>query len=129
VRGPKALPEMSWSEVEEILKDTRIVLIPCGTIEAHGPHLPLNSDNVQADYMCRLMAKKLAEDGIKAVTGPVMCFGNNPEKLSFPGTIHFNPGLVQTIMEEICLNLYHHGFDRFAFVMGHGGNAAIQELA
>lgn len=129
VRGPKALPEMSWTEVEEVSKNTRIVLIPCGTIEAHGPHLPLNSDNIQADYMCRLMVKKLAADGVNAITGPVMCFGNNPEKMRFPGTIHFSPGLVQTIMEELCLNLFRYGFDRFAFVMGHGGNAAIQEIA
>lgn len=129
VRGRKAIPEMSWAEVEEARKSTRIVLIPCGTVEAHGPHLPLNSDSYQADYMCRVMVDKLAKDGVPALVGPVMGFGNNPEKVDFPGTIHFAPGLVQTIMEEICLNLFRHGFDRFAFVMGHGGNAAIQELA
>lgn len=129
VRGPKSLEEMSWQEVEEARQRTKIVLIPCGAIESHGPHLPLGADTMQANYMCRLMARKLEAEGIHVLVGPSMGFGNNPTMMDFPGTIHFRPGTVQSLLEEICLGLYKHGFTRFAFVMGHGGNTAIQELA
>ena len=58
VKGPKTLYEMSWPEVEEALKNTDIVLIPVGSTEQHGTHLPLGSDTIQGWDMVRMISSR-----------------------------------------------------------------------
>ena len=48
IYGPKTMFEMTWEEVQEALEKTDIVLLPIGSVEQHGPHLPLGSDSMQA---------------------------------------------------------------------------------
>ena len=53
VRGPKTLFEMTWEEVGEALKKTDIVIVPVGSTEQHGPHLPLGSDSLQGTDLAK----------------------------------------------------------------------------
>ena len=62
--------EMTWTEVDEALKDRPVALLPVGAIEAHGPHLPLNTDTVIATEMARRGAAKLKEQGVHALILP-----------------------------------------------------------
>jgi creatinine amidohydrolase/Fe(II)-dependent formamide hydrolase-like protein len=70
VKGPKTLYEMSWKEAEDALKKTDIAIIPVGSIEQHGLHLPLGSDSIQVDDLVRMVIDKCAEEGITVVSSP-----------------------------------------------------------
>jgi creatinine amidohydrolase len=123
--GPKSLYEMTWEEVEETLAQTDLVLVPVGSVEQHGPHLPLGADALQAEDLCRRVVAKLGEQGVRAVAGPLVPFGVASHHLDFPGTITLSPTTFFNLLKEVCMSLYHHGFRKFVLVLGHGGNLAL----
>jgi creatinine amidohydrolase len=129
VKGPKALPDMTWEEVSEILEETDIVIVPVGSTEQHGPHLPLSTDNIQATELAKRTAARLAEEGIKVVAGPTIPFGTAPYHMPFPGTVSLSVDTLRAVIKEVCKSLYQHGFRRFALLLGHGGNMATMQVA
>ncbi|HBY95287.1 MAG: creatininase family protein [Ardenticatenaceae bacterium] len=127
-KGPKTLFEMTWEEAQEALQETDIVVVPIGSTEQHGPHLPLGNDALQVREMARRIVVKLDEMGVKAVAGPLIPFGMASYHLPFPGTIHLQPSTFQALMRDVCLSLYRHGFRKFAFPLGHGGNLSGMQM-
>ncbi len=129
VKGAKALPEMSWVEVEEALKRTDIVIVPVASTEAHGPHLPLSADCIHGTDLARRTAKMLAEEGIEVVAGPTIPFGITPGLLSFPGTICLRNRTAIELIKDVCRSLDHHGFKKIILALAHGGNYATMQVA
>ena len=82
VKMPKSLEEMTWREVQEVLKQTNIAIISTGAIEQHGYHLPLNTDNMIAIELSKRTAKILENDGFIILIGPCLPIGVNPEALA-----------------------------------------------
>ena len=123
IRGPKSIPEMTLQEVEEILAagvDT--VVMGTGSLEAHGPHLPLGCDTFQVTEFVKRTVAKLNEQGYRAVAGPTIPFGMSIYYQDVPGTCTISPETLKALIKEVCLSLHHHGFKKFALVLGHGGN-------
>jgi|DewCreStandDraft_5_1066085.scaffolds.fasta_scaffold09151_3 creatinine amidohydrolase len=129
VYGPKTLLEMSWLEVEEALQVTDIALLPLGSTENHGPHLPLGSDTFQGTDFARRVLVKLEERGIRAVAAPCMPFGVNYHMLPFPGSLHVSADTLRRVILDVGASLVHHGFRKLALIMGHGGNFATMQVA
>lgn len=129
VSGPKTLYEMTREEVQEALTKTKIILLPAGAVEQHGPHLPLGSDTIQGVDMCKRTQALLAEEGLEVVVAPPFMYGLSSAHMDFPGTITLTPHTMLSVMEETCLSLYHHGFRKFALIMAHGGNWPIMQVA
>ena len=134
VKGPKNLFEMTWEEVEEALEKTDIVILPVGSTEQHGPHLPLGSDSIQGTDMARRVVAQLAEEGITVVAAPTIPFGVSHHHMSFPGPITLSSDTLIAVIWEVVESLYHHGFRRFVLLFSHGGNqktmlVAAQDLA
>ena len=125
---PKMLEEMTWSEVSEKLKRTKTVLIPVGSIESHGLHLPLASDTMQGVEIAKRVAAQLAKRGIEIVPGPSVPFGICPGMMDFSGSIDFKPETILFILKDICRSLYKHGFRNFYLTNAHGGNYAILQV-
>lgn len=128
LKAPKTLFEMTWQEAEEALQETDIVVLPTGSTEQHGPHLPLGNDAIQAREMARRIVVKLDELGVKAVAGPLVPFGVASYHMPFPGTIHLHATTYQALLRDICFSLYRHGVRKFALPMGHGGNLASMQV-
>jgi creatinine amidohydrolase/Fe(II)-dependent formamide hydrolase-like protein len=72
VRGPKTLFEMSWPEVEEALGKTDVVIVPVGSTEQHGTHLPLGSDTLQAGDMARMVRGCRASSRRRPLTSSIL---------------------------------------------------------
>ncbi len=125
---PKTLFEMTWEEAQEALKETDLVVLPIGSTEQHGPHLPLGNDAIQVREMARRIVVKLAEKQVKAVAGPLVPFGVCSYHMPFPGTINLQPATFQALMYDVMISLYRHGFRRFALPLGHGGNLASMHV-
>jgi creatinine amidohydrolase len=128
VKGPKSLFEMTWAEVSDALKKTDIVIVPVGSTEQHGPHLPLGSDSIQATDMSRMVVEKLGREGVTVVAAPTIPFGVSYHHMKFPGTISISSSLLSALIKEICKSLHAHGFRRFVLLLAHGGNFQTLKL-
>lgn len=125
-RRPLLLENLSWTEVRELLPGVDIILIPTGSHEQHGPGMALKTDVATALGICRLVSEKLHP---RVLVAPAVPWGISVHHLSFPGTITLHPDVFVAVLKEIVSSLMHHGFRRFMFVNGHGGNNAWLQIA
>lgn len=118
----KELGRLSFSEVGEAADQNPVLLIPMGTVEQHGPHMPVNADNMVAEFV----AKNAAEQ-TNAVWAPGINYGCSDIFRNFPGTISVGHDTLAALLEEICEGYISHGFRRIIFVNNHGGNGIVIE--
>jgi len=117
--------EMTWPEVNECVRQKRVVLVPVGAIEQHGYHLPVDVDNTFVEHICDEAARRAAG---QIVSMPAIHYGYNSHNMDFPGTIDIK---MQHFMDYCCdvgESLAHQGFRRIIFINGHGSNAPLCEL-
>jgi creatinine amidohydrolase len=113
------LEEMSWPEVAKAVKQKKMILTPVGSIEQHGPHLPLNSDLTAATEVSLRVARKIG-----AVVAPPISPGVSTHHMPFPGTITLTPSTFIKVVKEYCQSISRHGFMDLVLINGHGGNSA-----
>jgi len=111
------LPHMTWPEVEEALKRTDVIIIPVGSIEQHGKHLPLGTDIYDTIEISKLIAQKT-----DVLVAPAVLAGLSSHHMGFPGTITLTPETFEAVVHETALSLIKHGFRKILIYNGHGGN-------
>jgi creatinine amidohydrolase len=116
------LGDMSWDEVGKLLKKTDTVLIPVGSMEQHGTHLPLGTDTYIATEIARRVSEKI---GVAFTSG--IPYGFSIEHFNFLGTITLTPESLMGVMRDVCEGMVRHGFKKIILINGHGGNASILE--
>ena len=121
------LEELSWPEVRTLVARKPIVIIPTGSIEQHGPHLPLEVDSCIAKELARAAATRIVMK-VPVVVSPVLSVGFSAEHMTFAGTLSLNPSTLMIVAKEIVLSLIHPGFERFVFLNGHAGNEEALKL-
>jgi creatinine amidohydrolase len=97
------MSEMTWTEVEQALKDRPIALLPVGSTEAHGPHLPLTADSIIAVETARRTALKLKERGLAALIVPPVNFTVAEFGADFPGTISLPAETATALLRDLCV--------------------------
>lgn len=118
------LAHHTWQEAEALAEDDRLVIVPVGSTEAHGPHMPLDTDTHQADTVARLLAARVG-----AVVAPALPYGYAEMWIGFPGTITLSPGTFQTVLTEVCGSLVRGGFRRIMILNGHRPNGTSVDVA
>jgi len=118
---PLVLQEMTWPEVKAYLEKCDLVIIPLGSTEQHGPHLPLGTDFYEALGMAKLIS---ARTGV--VVAPLVFIGYSAYHSGFPGTLSLKPETLEEVIFESVEWLLKYGFRRFLFFNYHGGNNIIQ---
>jgi creatinine amidohydrolase len=116
---------LTWEEVNEAVRREPVVLLPVGAIEQHGPHLPLDVDNLGAETVCLRAAEKVPE---LLLVMPAVHYGFNEQGLDFPGTISITEQHFVGYCYDICGSLERMGFRKILLVNGHGGNSALLEV-
>jgi creatinine amidohydrolase len=96
--------EMSWTEVDEALKERPVAILPVGAVEAHGLHLPLNTDTVIANEMARRGAEKLREQGVHALILPSVYFTVADFGAGFAGTLTVSPETAVALLRDVCIS-------------------------
>jgi creatinine amidohydrolase len=121
------LLELDSRSFERELRRTPIVIVPVGALEAHGSHLPLGADQIQAETTARALAGRVG--GLVAPTIPYgVCFGAR----NFPGTVDVSMGTLSRYTEEVLTGLARHGAKRLLVLSGHAARehiAALREAA
>ncbi len=117
---PLILQEMTWSDVREYVTTNDMVIIPMGSTEQHGPHLPLGTDYYEASEIAKMIS---ARTGV--VVAPVLLSGYSVYHSGFPGTLSLKPETMEAVLFETCEMLMKYGFRRFMFFNYHGGNNIV----
>jgi creatinine amidohydrolase len=97
------------------------VLVPVGSLEQHGPHLPLDTDTVIANAVAEAAAARLAAGGPSVLVAPTIPIGASGEHQAFPGTVSIGHEALRAVLVEIVRSLSTWA-GRTVFVNGHGGN-------
>jgi creatinine amidohydrolase len=120
------LEEMSASELRLALeRGSRTVVIPFGSVEHQGGHLPLGSDALLADSVGETVADRLG-----AVLAPTIRIGYAEQHMTNVGTLSVSAEALRETALSVALSLIRHGFDVIALISTHGGNRpALQEAA
>ncbi|MHB0884883.1 MAG: creatininase family protein [Bacillota bacterium] len=113
----KLLHEMTWEEAKDAFARNKLAIVPVGSMEQHGPHMPLGTDWLIADHLGRRVGIELG-----AVTTPVVPVGFASYHSDFPGSLSVTPEILGGYVGEICKWLVKYGTTHIIFVNGHGGN-------
>jgi creatinine amidohydrolase len=124
------LEEMTWPEVEAALAaGVDAALIPVGSTEQHGRHLPLNTDTFVAREIALRSAQAAADVGLRVLVTPPLSVTLSWYHMQFPGTLRVSPETFQSTFYDVCTSLSYHGLQNLVVVNGHGGNAAALTVA
>ncbi len=113
------MAQMTWVEIKGNLP-RRPLILPLGAVEAHGPHLPVGTDNYIAEELSRRLAAKI--DGLVL---PVQPWGQVWSLQNFPGTISLAGETVKNTVKDIAVSLNRHGGRVLLIVNGHLGNRGL----
>lgn len=114
------LPHMTRPEVEALLTRSDMVIIPIGSLEQHGTHLPMGTDHLNGEERAKLIAQR-----VDVLVAPILLPGQSPYHMEFAGTVTLPSTLIQEVYVEAARSLLRHGFTRFLILNAHGGNNAI----
>ena len=120
------MEEMTMTEFEKGLEKTRAVIIPIGTVEEHGPHLPLSTDTIQATELAKRVSQRM-----DVFIAPPLHYGFCRSTRCHPGTISISAGALRLIIRDIVKSLHLNGLRSFVILSGHAGDihmAALNEV-
>lgn len=118
--------DMTWPEVNDAVERGVIPLLPVGTVEQHGHHLPVKIDNWTSTEICEEAAKR--SDG-RITVMPSVSYGYTSHVMDFPGTITIHHETFIRYVLDILKSLACQGFKKIIMVNGHGSNMNPLELA
>ena len=113
--------DRTWPELGEYVAEESVAIVPLGSTEQHGPHLPLATDHLIAEALATAAAEETG-----AVRTPTVNVGVSPHHRQFNGTMWVDAPEFRDYVESFTRHLTYHGIDRVVYVNAHGGN--VQHL-
>lgn len=119
--------ELTREESREIAGEGLLVL-PVGATEQHGPHLPVGTDSLGAEFVARSAAATVA-DRFPVAVAPTLWYGSSPHHIPFGGTMSLTAATFLSVLMDIGRSIAHASFRRLFIVNGHGGNHELIGVA
>ncbi len=118
----------NWAEVtmpafEELRRQTRTVVFPVGSLEEHGPHLPLGTDTFHALEVARRVAKLQP-----VVIAPPLFYGLCRSTREHPGTVSISGDTLRALLLDAGREFYRQGLHHLVFISGHAGGTHISAI-
>ena len=118
--------KLTWPEINEAIEMNQVCIVPCGAVEQHGDHLPLDVDLVCPGGIAKGVGEKLPD---QVLVLPTLAYGYTGHVMDFPGTIntHYETFIKQVM--DVTKSLAYHGFKKIILLNGHGSNMPNLDLA
>lgn len=118
--------KLTWPEINEAIGQNQVCIIPCGAVEQHGDHLPLDVDLICPGGIARGVGTSLPD---QVLVLPTIAYGYTGHVMDFPGTIntHYETFIKQVL--DVTKSLAYHGFKKIILLNGHGSNMPNLDLA
>jgi creatinine amidohydrolase len=116
---------LTWPEMNEAIAAKKLVILPTGSTEQHGPHLPLDVDVFLCESVCLEVGRRAAD---RVLVLPPISYGLNLHHIDFPGTVHIEPEVFIAFCLNITKSVAYHGFEKILLVNGHGSNTPLVDL-
>ncbi len=130
--------EVQWrrkraDELRAMARQDAVVILPVGSIEQHGPHLPVEVDSLLVETVALRAAARMAEAACPVLVLPTQWAGISEHHMGFGGTVTLSLSTFLAVIGDICRAVQRHGFRRIVLLNGHGGNdtalrAAVDDL-
>ena len=117
--------KLTWPDIDDAVELGKVCILPCGSVEQHAPHLPLDTDIVCPTEIAREAGRRTPE---KLLVLPPIAYGYTGHVMDFPGTIntHFEHFIHQVL--DVTKSLAYHGFKKLVLLNGHGSNMPNLDL-
>ena len=118
--------KLTWPEINDAIALGKVCIVPCGAVEQHGPHLPLDVDLICPTEIARGAGRAVPD---KILVLPTVCYGYTGHVMDFPGTINNDFEHFMHHVLDITKSLAYHGFKKIILLNGHGSNMPNLDLA
>jgi len=115
--------ELSMREAEKSAGKRGVVIVPVGSVEEHGIHLPLCTDSVQPEYVALEVAKRTG-----CLVAPPLRYGVCDSTRGFPGTISIGFESLHRVVRDVLAEFVRNGFRRILVLSGHAGQSHMAAL-
>lgn len=123
------LSYLTWTQVAQLPdKANTVIVLPAGSTEQHGPHLPCAVDTIIAAGVVGHALARLPADVPAFALAPIT-YGKSDEHLHFPGTVTLEGTTLLETITQIGESVYRMGFRKLLIVNGHGGQPQVMEMA
>ena len=117
--------KLTWPEINDAVDLGKVCIVPVGSVEQHGPHLPLDVDMVCPVGIAQGTGRAITE---KVLVLPIITYGYTGHVMDFPGTINTNYDTFQEMCLDLTRSLAYHGFKKIILLNGHGSNMPNLDL-
>jgi creatinine amidohydrolase/Fe(II)-dependent formamide hydrolase-like protein len=121
------LEHLTWPEASERFKEVDIALLPVGSTEQHGLHLPLDTDSFDAENLAISVAEQCSDP--KPLVLPLIPYGVSYHHEHFPGTLSISNETLAKMVYEIGISVSRNGIKKIIIINGHGGNTPSLKFA
>lgn len=115
---------LTWREINAAVVQEQVVVLPVGSTEQHGHHLPLDVDTRLASAVALEAARR---DSASMLVLPAIPYGYTHHVMDYPGTVNVEPSTFVSFLLDITQSIAYHGFRRIVIVNGHGSNHPLVE--
>jgi len=113
------LAKCTWPEARELFGPRAVAILPVGSTEPHGPHLPLDTDVTIALAQSHRAVRKLAHVGLTTFVLPPLAYGITRWTEGFPGRVTLRPGTLWALLEDVVLSLQQDDVRQIVLANGH----------
>lgn len=117
------LMNLTQPEAEILLKKNPVVVIPTGSVEQHGPHLPFGTD-----YIASLVISQKVANKLDALLLPFTPIGVTPIHMSFVGTLSLRPETYMSMLADVCESIIRHGAKKIVVINWHELNKPLIDI-
>ena len=122
------LAKLTWPEAAALFGPSTVAILPVGSTEPHGPHLPLDTDVTIALAQARRAMERLEEQGVRALVLPPLAYGVTNWTSGFQGRVTLKPGTLWALVEDVVVSLEQDGLRRIVLANGHLEPAHVEVL-
>ncbi|MFA5027494.1 MAG: creatininase family protein [Candidatus Methylomirabilota bacterium] len=128
MRQAYRLEELSWPAAQAAFEAGAMAVLPVGSLEQHGRHLAINTDNVLGDALAESAVRAAAARGVNLLLCPSLHYGYTMHNMDFPGTMTLRTETLLAVGVDLVTSLVHHGCKKIVLLNSHGSNWSILDL-